>query len=128
MSSPSRFILRQHDQITASLLLGIVALCCWNIGGETPERPIWQIPSQIQHQTPQATEYRFQINVNQASAEELMELPGIGEKLAEAILQHRAAVGPFPTLESVMDVKGIGPKKWEAMKPHIRLHDERPDP
>lgn len=50
------------------------------------------------------------ININTASAQELAQLKGVGEKLAAAIIAHREANGPFKTVENLADVKGIGPK------------------
>ncbi len=48
------------------------------------------------------------ININAASAAQLETLPGIGPALAERIVDHRVAHGPFPTIEHVMNVRGIG--------------------
>lgn len=49
-----------------------------------------------------------QVNINTATWEELQVLPGIGPKMADAILAYRDANGPFPTIESIVEVKGIG--------------------
>ena len=57
------------------------------------------------------------INLNTAPKEELMKLPGIGETTAERIVQYRRDHGPFSTLEDVMNVKGIGKKKFERIAP-----------
>ena len=50
------------------------------------------------------------ININSASAEELMELEGIGETISQRIVDFRAENGPFLTAESIMLVSGIGEK------------------
>ena len=47
------------------------------------------------------------ININTASMEELMTLPGIGEVRAAAIIEYRQKVGNFQTIEDIMNVKGI---------------------
>ena len=61
------------------------------------------------------------ISINTASVEELTGLPGVGIKTAEVIVSHRSEHGSFQSLEALMDVKGIGPSKFEALKDSIRL-------
>ncbi len=48
------------------------------------------------------------VNVNTASAKELQTLPGIGRVTAQRIIDYRAAKGPFPSLEGLLKVKGLG--------------------
>lgn len=62
-----------------------------------------------------------QINVNTAGASRLEELPGIGPALAERIIAHRDANGPFASLDALANVKGIGEKTLEDLRPHITL-------
>jgi competence protein ComEA len=61
------------------------------------------------------------ININSASMEQLMELPGIGEAKATAIIEYREQHGPFKKIEDLMEVGGIGPKVLENMRDHISL-------
>jgi competence protein ComEA len=51
----------------------------------------------------------------------LVTLPGIGPATARAILAHRAAHGPFKSVDDVIAVRGIGPKKLEDLRPHVRV-------
>jgi competence protein ComEA len=60
------------------------------------------------------------IDINKASRVQLMKLPGIGEKTAENIIEHRNS-NPFSKPEDIMNVKGIGPKKFEKMKDMIEV-------
>ncbi|HET7230839.1 MAG TPA: ComEA family DNA-binding protein [Longimicrobium sp.] len=49
------------------------------------------------------------VNVNTASARELQTLPGIGPALAQRVIAHRAAHGPFRSVDELQNVPGIGP-------------------
>ncbi|MXY48141.1 MAG: ComEA family DNA-binding protein [Gemmatimonadetes bacterium] len=61
------------------------------------------------------------VPVNTAPASELQKLPGIGPKLAEAIIEYRTRSGPFKRVEQLLDVKGIGPAKLGRMRPLVKL-------
>jgi competence protein ComEA len=62
------------------------------------------------------------VNLNTASLEELMTLPGIGETRAKAILAYRQQHGPFRTPEELKQVSGIGEKMFERIKASIRVN------
>ena len=59
------------------------------------------------------------ININTADGEELERLSGIGEKTARAIIAYRAENGAFQQAEDIMDVPGIGEKTFEKIKDDI---------
>ncbi|NGM81881.1 helix-hairpin-helix domain-containing protein [Paenibacillus sp. 7124] len=59
------------------------------------------------------------VNVNTAGLTELTSLPGIGEKKAQAILDYRKQHGPFRSPTDLQNVKGIGPKMLEKLKPYV---------
>ncbi len=56
------------------------------------------------------------LRINQATQAELETLPGIGPTLAARILEWRATNGPFPDLESLDAVSGIGPSLLESLR------------
>lgn len=64
------------------------------------------------------------LNLNTATAEELMQIKGIGEKTAAAIIAYREEIGGFTSLEQLMDIDGIGEKKFAAWKSYFILGDE----
>lgn len=61
------------------------------------------------------------ISINSADIYELILLPGIGEKMAEKIIEYRLEYGCFHHLEDIMNVKGIGKAKYEKIKGYISL-------
>ena len=61
------------------------------------------------------------ININTASREELETLPGIGEVLAQRIIDYRRTNGYFKSIEEIKEVSGIGEKKFEAIKDLITV-------
>jgi competence protein ComEA len=66
--------------------------------------------------------YSIPLELNQATKEELVALPGIGEKLAVRIIEYRKAKRGFSCLEELMEVKGIGRGKYEKLERLICLH------
>lgn len=56
------------------------------------------------------------VRINTADAAALEGLPGVGPVLAERIVAHRNAHGPFATVEDLLDVPGIGESKLAAMR------------
>jgi competence protein ComEA len=65
--------------------------------------------------------YSLIININTASQGQLENLPGIGPVTAEKIIQYRSTNGSFTRKEDLLDVSGIGPKKFEDIKDLIDI-------
>ena len=61
------------------------------------------------------------ININKANVDELMALPGIGPAKAQRIVEFRKIKGAFKQYEDILQVKGIGAKTLEKMKPLLSL-------
>ncbi|WP_248508970.1 helix-hairpin-helix domain-containing protein [Sporosarcina sp. NCCP-2222] len=61
------------------------------------------------------------VNINTATEQELMTIPGIGPSKAAAILQYREEQGSFPTKDSLMKVSGIGLKTFEKLESFISV-------
>lgn len=61
------------------------------------------------------------INLNSSSKAELMRIPGIGDKTADAIIEYRKS-RKFASIEEIKNIKGIGEKKFLKMKDYIRVN------
>ena len=59
------------------------------------------------------------VNLNTATKEELIAVTGIGPARAQAILDYRAQHGGFKSVDELKDVKGIGAKRFEKLKPEL---------
>ena len=59
------------------------------------------------------------VNINEASARELVKLEKVGPKYAVRIVEHRQKYGPFKLTEELMEVPGIGPGTYNKIKDQI---------
>ncbi len=59
------------------------------------------------------------IDINNATVSDLTKLPGIGDKMANRIVDYRNKNGNFKTIEEIMNVKGINEKKYQRIKDYI---------
>ena len=62
-----------------------------------------------------------QVDLNRASEEELMRVPGIGEIMAGRIVAFRDEHGPFKRVEDLMKIKGIGEKSFQKLSAHVKV-------
>ena len=61
------------------------------------------------------------ININTATRSELMDLSGVGEVIAGRIIDYRDRHGPFRSPDEIMNVSGIGERRYEAIKDSITV-------
>ncbi len=71
-----------------------------------------------QKSSPAATE---KINLNSATVEQLQSLPGVGPATAKSIVEYRTKAGKFKSIEEIINVKGIGEKKFQKIKDRLVL-------
>jgi len=79
-------------------------------------------PSRTPRSAPQAAATattQFPINLNTATAEQLEAIPGIGPVLAQRIIEYRQTRGRFQSVDELLEVRGIGPKRLESMRPYV---------
>ena len=84
-----------------------------------------------QEQTPlpsRSFEPDNRLDINSAGPRELETLPGIGPVLARRIVEFRAKNPPFRRVEEILIVRGIGRRKFEALRDRIRVADSTGQP
>ena len=60
-------------------------------------------------------------DLNAADQKELAQVPGVGPKMAEAIVDHRRLHGPFKSVDELKNVRGVGPVTFEKVRNHFRV-------
>ncbi len=113
--SPS-WLLRRADQAAVAVLVlaGLgVTIGWWVSQGGWQGRLI-----ELERAEPRTAS--FQVDINQADWPELIQLPGIGPKLARRIIESRQTDGPFVNHDDLMRVRGIGPRTLDRVRPYLR--------
>ena len=67
------------------------------------------------------------INLNSATAMQIADLPGIGLKTAELIVEYRVKNGPFKKIEEIMNVRGVGEKSFLRIKDRLSVAAAKPE-
>ena len=65
------------------------------------------------------------VNINTATRTELIQIPKVGEKMADRIIAFRKANGPFTRIEELMNVKGMGEKTFLSIRGHLTVGNQR---
>ncbi|KAI8427462.1 hypothetical protein MSG28_001997 [Choristoneura fumiferana] len=74
---------------------------------------------------PPSEEYPELMNVNTATEEQLMTLPGVNRQLARAIVLHRQLIDRFKRVDDLALVSGIGAEKLELLRPEISINNRK---
>ena len=78
-------------------------------------------PTPVGDVTGGGTDGGFPVDVNRATVDQLVTLPGVGPAIAAAIVAHRERRGPFISVDAMLDVPGIGPAKLEGLRDFVRV-------
>lgn len=65
------------------------------------------------------------LELNSADKDSLMDIPGIGERLAGRIVEYREKVGAFGDVEELKNIKGLSGKKFEKIKGYLSVKESR---
>ncbi len=99
-------MMRNTMQVGVRALAGLVALAAISLA----------LPALAAESAPQG-----KVNVNTATLQELQLLPGIGASRAQAMIETRKQRGGFERVEDLLEVKGIGERSLERLRPHVTL-------
>lgn len=108
----------------AAFTLGLLLGRSSHSGGVTLAVPAPMLTEPVSVEPPTAPSLPatvFPLDLNTATREELMELPGIGEVLAGRILAYREANGAFFSVEELLNIEDIGEKRLEAIVELVRI-------
>jgi len=94
-----------HRHSVAQVLFAILALA------------VAAVPTAFAKKKPPA----HPININTAGATDLQQVPGIGPSTAQKILDTRKSYGAFKSIDDLLAIKGIGPKKLEKMRKYLTV-------
>ncbi len=61
------------------------------------------------------------VNINTANSEQLQTVPGIGPATAGKILQMRKSYGAFKSVDDLLAIRGLGPKRLEKMRKYLTV-------
>lgn len=115
-------ITRQNRARYQGRLLLILSLFLASLlGGVAQAREGATQPSHVQ--TPSSSASGV-VNINTATEEQLVRLPGIGPSKARAILALRTQMGGFSKVENLLRVRGIGRKTLQKLNPMLTLKGE----
>ena len=108
-------LLRPRDQASIAVLVGsalaLLAAAWWRHGGMRGELV------DVDRAPPLVAE--FQVDVNRADWPELIQLPGVGQVLAERLIAERERGGAFRGIDDLERVRGIGPRTLERIRPYV---------
>jgi len=88
---------------------------------EVSPAPVAFVPNQPSIAPIPKQSHRDLLDLNRATEEDFVALPGIGPRLAERIMAYRQSVGLFHSLDELRQVKGIGSKKFERIRPLVTV-------
>jgi len=94
------------------LIGGVVSLCCAAPAAAAPGAPEGA-SAQVKGQG--------SVDVNAASEEELVNVPGIGKSLARRIVEFREKNGPYRQIEDLLKIQGIGEKSLQKLRPYLSV-------
>jgi len=111
--------MRRQALVRVGMLAALVAVGLTMATGEVTSRAYaWDSPKSAEKSSDR-------VDINTATVDELIALPGIGETTAQRIVRFREENGPFQRVEDLLKVKGIGEKSFQKLRPSIKVSRPR---
>jgi competence protein ComEA len=109
------FVLRRGDQATVAIWMMLIFAIIggWRLANSVGTNRLTEVDNY-----PPCTA-SFQVDVNAADWPELIMLPGIGDTLAQRIIDVRKNNGPYTKADDLLHVRGIGIKIMERLRPYV---------
>jgi competence ComEA-like helix-hairpin-helix protein len=119
----SALVRQQHEQDSLYFALSAEANRKDSLFFALPEDSLIppRIRAQMAHHTKEDDLRLGSISLNRGSKDDLVKLPGVGDKSAALIISYRKERGGFRSLEEIMAIPGFGQKKFERMKRFLKL-------
>jgi competence protein ComEA len=112
---PTNPFLRPRDQPAVAVLaagaLVLLAATWWRHGGSRG--------GVVDIDRAEPLVAKFQVDVNKANWPELIQLPGVGQTLAQRMITEREEHGAFRDMDDLRRVRGVGPRTLERIKPYL---------
>ncbi len=77
----------------------------------------------VTKETKDEIETEFPIDLNVITKEQLLEIDGIGEKIADSIIEYRTKNGKFNNVEELINISGLGEKRIEKLKEYVYVEN-----
>lgn len=102
--------------LTGFAVLALGLLAYRGYGNGLGVRPTDHLPGAARHR----------VDLNAADKAELLQVPGIGPSLADAILAHRQGRGTFTAVDDLNEVRGVGGKTLDKLRPWLTVEESTP--